>query len=358
MINTEGTMKKYAALLVSMLAATASVGPALAADEPIAIRVAQQPQRWALEWYIASQKNWWKQVGLEPTMSTFASGAPEVAAGASGSWDLGGAGNIPAVLGAARYGLLTIGIADEEATIITIMATKDKADDYVKDPSLIKGKVIPITTNSTGHWGAAVCLEKKFGLKPSDYKFVNLSPPEINAAVTSGRYDLSEVWAPNTYILESTLGAKIICTGHDVGLPITSNLFVVPSYAKDHPDVVAKFLAVYLRAIAWERKHPKEAQQYLGEFFKSVGVNVPEQYLPRELGDRPAYTLPEQLKIFSAGADGKSDAQKWSDDVAEFMKSVGVINKVPDSKAYVTEKFLLMIQSDPTLKAFAEKSDE
>lgn len=351
-------MRRFAALLISFLAASTAIGHVAAADAPVAIRVAQQPQRWALEWYIATQKDWWKEVGLQPTMSNFASGAPEIAAGASGSWDVGGAGNIPAVLGAARYGLMTIGIADEEAAIITIMATKDKADEYVKNPSLMKGKVIPITTNSTGHWGAAVCLEKKFGLKTSDYKFVNLSPPEINAAVTSGRYDLSEVWAPNTYILESTIGAKIICTGRDVGLPITSNLFVLPSYANDHPALVAKFLAVYLRAVAWQRKHPKETVQYLGEFFKSVGVNVPEQYLPRELKDRPAFTLAEQLKILKAEADGKSDAQKWSDDVAEFMKSVGIINNVPDSKAYVTDKFLLMIENDPKLKAFAQNADD
>jgi ABC-type nitrate/sulfonate/bicarbonate transport system substrate-binding protein len=349
-------MKRLAALLVSILAAGAATGPAVAADAPVTIRVAQQPQRWALEWYIATQKDWWKEVGLAPTMSNFASGAPEVAAGASGSWDVGGAGDIPAVLGAARYGLMTIGIADEEAAIITIMATKDKAGEYANNPALIKGKVIPVTTNSTGQWGATACLEKKFGLKPSDYKFVNLSPPEINAAVTSGRYDVSEVWAPNTYILESTIGAKIICTGRDVGLPITSNLFVVPSYAKEHPDLVAKFLAVYLRAVAWERKHPKETVQYLGEFFKSVGVNVPEQYLPRELKDRPAFTLEEQLKIFKAGAGGKSDAAKWSDQTAEFMKSVGTINKIPESKDYVSDKFLLMIANDPKLKAFAENA--
>ena len=138
---------------------------------------------------------------------------------------------------------------------------------------------------------------------------------------------MSEVWAPNTYILELTIGAKIICTGRDVGLPITSNLFVLPSYAKDQPDVVAKFLAVYLRAVSWERKHPKETLQYLGEFFKSVGVNVPEQYLAREIKDRPAFMFAEQIKFFKAGADGKSDVQKWSDDVAEFMKTVGIFDK-------------------------------
>ena len=236
-------------------------------------------------------------------MSNFASGAPEVAAGASGSWDLGGAGDIPAVLGAARYGLMTIGIADEEAAIITIMATKDKADEYAKNPSLIKGKVIPVTTNSTGQWGAAACLEKKLGLKASEYKFVNLSPPEINAAVTSGRYEVSEVWAPNTYILKSTIGAKIICTGRDVGLPITSNLFVLPSYAKDHPDVVAKFLAVYLRALlgsARIRRRPAVSRRILqiGRRQRARAVSA------ARVKDRPAFTLAEQLKIFKASADG------------------------------------------------------
>lgn len=346
----------FAALSYLVLIVGVAASPA-AANAQVAIRVSQQPQRWALEWYIASQKGWWKQVGLEATMSTFASGAPQVAAGASGSWDLGGAGDIPAVLGAARYGLLTIAIADEEAAIITIMATKEKADQYAKNPTLIKGKVIPVTTNSTGQWGAAACLEQKFGLKPSEYKFVNLSPPEINAAVTSGRYDISEVWAPNTYILKSTIGAKAICNGRDVGLPITSNLFVVPAYAKEHPDIVAKFLAVYLRSIAWERAHPTEAVQYLGEFFKSVGVNIPEKYLPQELHDRPAFTLSEQLKIFS-NATGQSDAAKWSDEVAEFMKSVGIINNVPDAKSYVTDKFLLMVENDPKLRTFAENTGD
>jgi len=326
------------------------------ADELIPVRIAQQPQRWALEWYIATKKGWWKEVGLNPAMNTFASGAPEIAAGASGSWDMGGAGDIPAVLGAARYGLLTIAIADHEAAIITIMATKEKAGEYLKDPGLLKGKTIPVTSNSTGQWGAATCLEKKFGLKNTDYRFVNLSPPEINAAVSSGRYDVSEVWAPNTYILESSLGAKIICTGEEMKLPITSNLFVLPEYAKAHPQVVAKFLAVYLRAVAWERAHPKETEKMLGEFFKSVGVNIPEGYLARELHDRPAYTLSEQLEIFRK-ADGRmSKAEDWSNQVADFMVSVDTIGKAPKAENYVTGMYLEMVEKDPVLKAFAENS--
>ncbi len=343
-----------AALFVAF--AGAAVAPAAgAADTALfPIRVSQQPQRWALEWYIATQKGWWQQLGLQPTMAMFASGAPQVAAGASGSWDVGGAGDLPAVLGASRYGLQTIAIADQEAAIITIMAAKDKAAQYVHNPALMKGKTIPVTTNSTGEWGAAVCLEKKFGLKAGDYRFVNLSPPEINAAMSSGRYDVSEVWAPNTYILDSTIGAKVICDGGEMGLPITSNVFVTPAFAKKHPEEVAKFLAIYLRAVAWERAHPEETVKMLGAFFRSVGVNVADKYLPTELHNRPAFTLQEQLKIFQGSATGRSEAAKWSDAVAQFMKSVGVINKVPDAKTYVTDKYLLMIEHDPKLKHFAE----
>jgi ABC-type nitrate/sulfonate/bicarbonate transport system substrate-binding protein len=345
----------FVTLVLPLLTILGALSPSMA-QGTFPIRVAQQPQRWALEWYIAAEKGWWKEIGLEATMSTFSSGAPEIAAGAAGSWDVGGAGDIPAVLGAARYGLLTIGIADEEAAIITITATKDKADEYLKNPSLIKGKTIPVTTNSTGQWGAAACLEQKFGLKPDEYRFVNLSPSEINAAVSSGQYDISEVWAPNTYILASTIGARAICTGKDVGLPITSNLFATPAFAAKQPDAVAKFLAVYMRAVAWERRHPKETIDLLGAFFKSVGVNIPNEYLAQELHDRPAFTLSEQLKIFDNGS-GSSEAEQWCEDVARFMKSSSIINKTPDVKKYVTNKFLLMVENDPALKAFAEKAD-
>ena len=358
-------MKKWFGWLTgcSLSLAVAAGAPCLtpasnAAENLFPIRIGQQGQRWALEWYIATQKGWWKQVGLTAAISTFSSGAPEIAAGASNSWDMGGAGDIPAVLGATRYGLLTIGIADEEAAIITIMALKDKADEYAKTPSLMKGKTIPVTSNSTGQWGAAACLEKKFGLKSSDYRFVNLSPAEINAAVSSGRYDVSEVWAPNTYILESGIGAKVICTGKEMKLPITSNLFVLPAFAKAHPDVVAKFLAVYLRAVSWERAHPEETIKMLNGFFQSVGVKIPEGYLSRELKDRPAFTLAEQLRIFSHNGSGKSQAEDWSDQVAHFMVSSDIVTKAPDAKSYVTGTYLSMVQNDPALKTFAENTSD
>src|ERR1043166_681455 len=61
---------------------------------------------WALPYYIATEKGWWKDVGLAPEFSVFPAGAPQVAAAQAKSWDVGGAGSVPAGLGAARLGPL------------------------------------------------------------------------------------------------------------------------------------------------------------------------------------------------------------------------------------------------------------
>jgi NitT/TauT family transport system substrate-binding protein len=317
------------------------------------IRTAYQPGRWWLEVYIGEQKGWFKKMGLSVTGTSFSNGAVEIAAGASGSWDIGGAGNIPAILGAARYGLQSVAIADREELVNTVMALPDKAGDYLKNPSLLKGKTIPITTNSTGHWTAIACLKKKFGLQDGEWQFVNLSPPEINAAMSSGRYDVAEVWAPHIYVLASAINAKVICTAKDVGLTITSNIFVTPDFAKEHPDAVAKFLAVYLHAVAWEGTHRAEAEKYLSDFYRGGGVQIPDTALAEELNNRPAFDLSQQLDAMKRSDGGGSEFDNWMMQSSDFMKSVGMITSVPDPKIYITDKFIKMIENDPQLRSFA-----
>src|SRR3954464_11631903 len=80
------------------------------------IGVSYQPSLyWALPFYIATQKGWGKEAGLDPSFAVFPAGAPQVAAAQAGSWDVGGAGSVPAILGAARFGLLTIGLTNDES---------------------------------------------------------------------------------------------------------------------------------------------------------------------------------------------------------------------------------------------------
>src|SRR5580704_16713662 len=97
----------------------------VSAQQATPIGVSYQPALyWSLPYFIASEKGWWKALNLEPNFSTFPSGAPQMAAAASKSWDVGGTGSAPAVLGASRFNIVTLGITNDESAGNAVLARK------------------------------------------------------------------------------------------------------------------------------------------------------------------------------------------------------------------------------------------
>lgn len=76
---------------------------------------------------MAAEQGFWAQEGLKPELSPFPFGLPQVDAGAQEAWDVGGMGSAPAVLGASRFGLLTIGITNDESMANAVMVRGDAA---------------------------------------------------------------------------------------------------------------------------------------------------------------------------------------------------------------------------------------
>jgi ABC-type nitrate/sulfonate/bicarbonate transport system substrate-binding protein len=206
-------MLKRTMIFGSILAFVAGLPAGLKAQQLTSIGVSYQPAvYWALPYYLASEKGWWKEVGLDPQFSTFPSGAPQMAAAASKSWDVGGAGSAPATLGAQRFDILTIGITNDESVGNALMARKNEADGIKNNPASLKGKQLLLTTNSTGEYAALACLAK-WGLGAKDMQLVNLNQQEIISAFATGTGALAGVWAPNIYTLEERTGAQLICSG-------------------------------------------------------------------------------------------------------------------------------------------------
>jgi len=107
------------------------------------IKISYQPAvYWALPFYVATEKNFWAEAGLTPEFSTFPAGAPQVAAAQAKSWDVGGTGSVPAVLGAARFGLITVGITNDESKANALMVRGDKFEAFKANPGSIKGQKI------------------------------------------------------------------------------------------------------------------------------------------------------------------------------------------------------------------------
>ena len=344
-------MKRSNAILAALAAAFALGGARAQALEEI--KVSYQPALyWSLPFYVATEKNWWAEVGLKPTFSTFPAGVPQIAASASKSWDVGGTGSVPAVLGAVRFQIETIGITNDESRGNALLVSGDKAKAISAHPAGIKGQTILLTANSTGDYAVQACLAK-WGLKKADVTLKNMGQAEIISAMSSKNADLVGVWAPNTYMLEEKTGAKTLCDGKDAGAIVPGALIARSEYAKEHPAEVAKFLAVYLRAQQWALAHRKEAVAMMQKFYEQGGVTISDAAMNKEFDTRPVFDLAGQLKAMHRGPKG-SQMDEWFEKIGEFMKASGSVPQVPAPATFITDEYLKKVQADPKLRAFAD----
>ncbi len=312
------------------------------------VRISSQPALLgSVPFTLAEEKGWWKEMGLKVTITNFPAGAPQIAA--SKSWDVGYTGSVPAVLGAVRFGLHTIAFSDDQSATNALYVRGPNADAIIKNPASLKGGTVFLTGNSTVDLAARSCLQK-FGLAKGDVTVRSMGQAEIIAAMSSGSADVGGLWAPNTYTVEEKAGAKYLCSGKDTGTMVPGNLVVRADWAKENPQLVARFLAVYLRAQRSLAANRPEALAVMKRHYAVGGVNISEAAMNKEFDTRPTFDLAGQLTTFSRG--GKADSAMNT--IAAFMKEVGSLRAdeaLPDPRTYVTDEYLKLIDSDPQLKA-------
>lgn len=339
------------ALLASALALPA-IRPATA-QGLFTIRLSYQPALyWALPFFIASERGWWREAGLQPEFSTFAAGAPQVAALAARAWDGGGTGSAPAMLGAQRFGLLTVGITNDESQGNALVARRADAERIRANPASLRGQQILLTTNSTGEYAAFACLER-WGLSRRDVTFVNLGQAQVISAFSSGNGTLAGVWAPNIYTLQERAEGVVVCNGRDAGVTVPGALILRADFAREQPERAAQFLAVYLRSIAWQKANREETIRLMSRFYQQGGVTLPDQYMAAEIDTRPTFTLSEQLRLMDR-ASGASTVDGWFGRLGEYLRAAGTLQQPPEPRSFVTDEYMRRIADNPRLAAFAE----
>ena len=339
-------LRSFAAAITSIAALGAQ------AQAPTEIKVSYQPALyWALPFHIATEKGWWAEAGLKPVFSTFPAGVPQIAAAASKSWDVGGTGSVPAVLGHVRFGIKTIGITNDESAGNALLARKELADKFSSNPASIKGQGIVLTANSTGDYAVQSCL-KKWGLTKADVTIKNMGQAEIISAMSSNNADLGGLWAPNIYTLEEKAGARVICSGKEGGAVVPGALIARGDFAEQNPELVARFLAVYLRGWSWANANKNEAIAMMKKFYEQGGVTISEASMRKEFDTRPTFNLEQQTANMNRAA-GASKVDGWFTEIGNFMRGTGAIPSVPGAGDYITDAYMKRVAADPKLRAFA-----
>lgn len=320
------------------------------------IKISYQPSLyWALPFHVATEKGWWKEVGLAPEFSTFPAGVPQIASAAAKSWDVGATGSVPAVLGHVRFGIKTIGVSNDESAGNALVGSAKKAAEFAKDPAgALRGQTITLTQNSTADFAIQSCL-KKYGLKKSDVVLKNMGQSEIISALSSNNTDLAGLWAPNIYTVEEKAGAKVLCSGKEGGATVPGALIARGDYAKENPQNVAKFLAVYLRSWTWMNAHKAESIAMMKDFYAKGGVSISEASMKKEFDTRPTFDLATQLKLMDR-AGGNSQMDAWFAQIALFMRETGAVPAIPQVQDFVTGEYLNLVQADAKLREFANNA--
>jgi len=342
------------AVAFTALALTAGTSALAQAPALTPIKISYQPSLyWALPFHVATEKGWWKEVGLAPEFSTFPAGVPQIAAAAAKSWDVGGTGSVPAVLGHVRFGIKTIGITNDESAGNALVGTAAMAAEFARNPAnALRGKTISLTQNSTADFAVQSCL-RKYGLRKQDVIMKNMGQAEIISAMSSNNADLGGLWAPNIYTVEEKSGGKVLCSGKDGGATVPGALIARGDFAKENPQAVARFLAVYLRAWAWANANKPQALAMMKDFYAKGGVTISDAAMNKEFDTRPTFSLDQQIAMMARRGTEDSQVDRWFTELAGFMRETGAVQQVPAVRDFVTDEFMKLVQADPKLREFA-----
>jgi len=340
----KGKTFKIGIILLAVVVGAAFTSAAFSQTKELPlVRASHQPCMHALPTVLATNFGWWDEIGIKVTFHYFVSGMPQVEAGAAGEWDVGAIGTVPCLFAGIKYKQPLIAISNDESVTNNLMVRPEIFDTWLKDPKRdLKGKTFLVSTISTGHY-AVVAYLKKIGLTENDVKIVHMEQSAILSAFLSGQGDVAQTWAPFNYMMEEK-GMKVLSHGKDAGVVIPGGVVATKKFADEKPELVAKWLEGYMRGLDFMIDNPRESAKHLGKYYREkCGINLSDEVCLKEFELRPLFRTKQQIKMYERKGGKMSVVDKWMDDLAQYFVEVKKIDKKPDPKSYITDKFLKMV---------------
>ena len=203
-----------------------------------------------------------------------------------------------------------IGAIDKGAGIRVVSGIQDRipqdlmARPEIQDGADLKGKTIAVST-LTGGTTVMIeeVLEKLYGLKPGDYKYLVVgTSPDRYAALKGGSVQATIMGAPFN-LTAAREGFKKLVTLDEVLGPVQFIVdFAHENYIRDHRDEVVRYLASTIEATEWlyDPKNKEEALAIHMKAQKSTRATAEEDY---------RFTIEEFQSLTRGGA---VDTAAWS----------------------------------------------
>lgn len=268
-----------------------------------------------LVWYSIEQ-GWDKDLGLEIDLSVKDVAGIDLMNDKrvnSGAWDVAGVGCVPAVIGSKGLDVTYIGIGNNEATSTEILVRPDSDILKVKGVNpdypevygsreTIQNKTFFIRKLSSASYILSNYLEL-FDLTYNDVKVVDGKLSDFVKYMDAGNGDAMILWSPSSFEAQNR-GYKAAATASQVDAIVPIFFIACGDFAKENPQTLARFLAMYDRAVKIQKSDPKSLVASYKNFLKIYsGKDYSDDFCLYDLKSHPVYTIDEQLKLFDSDSN-------------------------------------------------------
>jgi NitT/TauT family transport system substrate-binding protein len=307
-------------------------GPAAAIKK---IRIAVTPWPASASLYIAKEKGYFRDEGLEATLTDYPSGHLGLADVIAGKADFAVAADTP-VAHAAVYGkpVVVIGRVCEVERPNHIVARKDRGISTAGD---LRGKKVGMVAGSSAEFYLHIYLTTSY-IHPKSVRLVDLAPDRVVHALLNGEVDAVSTWAPHTTALQDKLGSNGVIL-HDPGLYNMSwNVVSSRELSTRDPETIVRFLRAVLRADRMIAERPAEAIAITADKCGMDIGAVEREWKNFEFGTQLDQTLILNLEDQSRWMIGKKeDDGGKTPNILDYIYTKGLNSVDPDAVRIVSE---------------------
>jgi NitT/TauT family transport system substrate-binding protein len=277
------------------------------------------------QFWIAMEKGYFKEQGLEIEPIVFTSGIPLMQALSGGSVDVAIMGAVIANFPSRGVGKVFL-INDIEYDTAMLFARPEAGIKSFKD---VKGKKIATVKGTTAHVFLHTALKKNGLDSGKDVEIVSMDMAGAVAAFISGAVPLVATWSPfHVQIREKVKGAVMLSSAKDfypqaaiMGGWVASNAFY-----KDQKEVLKKIIRAWVPANDYLISKPDEALKLIhGKAYS----NIPYSDIEASWKAQKCETSKNWVKLYKDGT-----VAKWLGQVEQVFVEIGSIGNWVDPKEF------------------------